>query len=438
MCKLGGVLVIFRKPKKEINKFNFENGNADVDINKDSEVIKQLKMIELTKTDLQIINTLQPFVIEKIDCIVERFYQNLENEASLLTIIHKNSSIERLKQTLKRHIIEMFDGSIDDAYFEKRIRIANIHVKIGLQTKWYMCAFQDLLLSLMDIIEENVTLKEDIILAMRAVTKILSLEQQLVLEAYDAETERLKEIAEQQKQSVRENVANTTQSLATISEETNASFQTLISQANEIVSLADSSTNLTLLAKESAENGNEQIHKQLLNMSNIYRSVDEISNDVLVLSEILGQMQQIVDIVTGISDQTNLLSLNAAIEAARAGESGRGFSVVAEEVRKLAEQTKNSVTNVSSLILNTNSQVDKLSKSLKKIRVEAENGNSNMQETKNHFDEILKGMEETTLQRNKIGNELNSFINVINELGSAFDEVTRSADSLTLIAQEMD
>lgn len=434
---IGGVLVILRKREKRIYKLNIENGNADLSIIRDSEVEKQLKMIGLTKTDLQIINSLQPFVIEKIDYIVNRFYKSLETEYSLLEIINDYSSIDRLKKTLKQHIVEMFDGVVEEAYFTKRIKIAHIHVRIGLQTKWYMCAFQDLLLSLIDIIEEKVTLKEDLLLAIRAITKILSLEQQLVLEAYDSETERLKEVAERQKQSVRDHVASTTQNLAAISEETNASFNQLITQANEVVSLAETSTKLTLRAKESAENGKEQIHKQTMNMANIYKSVNEISNDVQVLLEILSQMQEIVDIVTDISDQTNLLSLNAAIEAARAGEYGRGFSVVAGEVRKLSEQTKKSVTNVSSLILNTNSQVDKLSMSLEKIKTEVKSGNHNMQETTNDFEQILKGMAETMLQRGKIGNELNSFIDVINELGRAFEEVTRSADSLTLITQEM-
>ncbi|WP_235600514.1 methyl-accepting chemotaxis protein [Aeribacillus pallidus] len=179
------------------------------------------------------------------------------------------------------------------------------------------------------------------------------------------------------------------------------------------------------------------MHQQALIMSNIYSAVDDISNDVHVLLEISKQMQEIVGIVTGIADKTNLLSLNAAIEAARAGESGRGFAVVAEEVRKLAEQTKNSVSKVSSLIQNTQKQVEDLTKSLEKIKTEVNNGHQNMQETEKHFEQILDTMAKTMDQNNKIETELISFVNVVNELGKAFEEVSLSADQLTMITKEM-
>lgn len=195
-------------------------------------------MIGLTEKDLHIINAIQPFVIENINFIVDRFYKNLENELSLLKIINDHSSIEKLKKTLRQHIMEMFNGRVDASFIDKRIKIAHMHVKIGLPTKWYMCAFQDLFLALMDIIQQNIINKEDCFLAIRAVSKILNLEQQLVLEAYAAESERLKEAVEEQKQLVRNNVASASQNLAAISEQTNASFQQLISQSNEIVSLA--------------------------------------------------------------------------------------------------------------------------------------------------------------------------------------------------------
>lgn len=396
-------------------------------------------MIDLTEKDLQIINAIQPFVIEKIDLIADRFYKNLEKEPSLLKIINDNSSIEKLKKTLRQHIVEMFNGRIDAAFTDKRIKIAHMHVRIGLQTKWYMCAFQDLFLALMDIIQQNMMNKEDCFLAIRAVSKIINLEQQLVLEAYDTESIRLKEAIaiEEQKRSVRKNVAKASQNLAAISEQTNASFQQLIAQSNEIVSLAKNGTSLSLSAQERAEKGKEHMHQQTLNMSNIYSAVDNISNDVHLLLEISNKMQEIVGIVTGIADKTNLLSLNAAIEAARAGESGRGFAVVAEEVRKLAEQTKNSVSKVSSLIQNTQKQVEDLTKSLEKIKTEVNNGHQNMQETEKHFEQILDTMAKTMDQNNKIETELISFVNVVNELGKAFEEVSLSADQLTMITKEM-
>ncbi|KZN94994.1 chemotaxis protein [Aeribacillus pallidus] len=429
--------MIFKRTKQENSYFNFDQGKGNISITKGSEIERQILMIDLTEKDLQIINAIQPFVIEKIDLIADRFYKNLEKEPSLLKIINDNSSIEKLKKTLRQHIVEMFNGRIDAAFTDKRIKIAHMHVRIGLQTKWYMCAFQDLFLALMDIIQQNMMNKEDCFLAIRAVSKILNLEQQLVLEAYDAESERVKEAAEEQKRSARANVASASQNLAAISEQTTASFQQLIAQSNEIVSLAKNGTSLSLTAQERAEKGKEHMHQQALIMSNIYSAVDDISNDVHVLLEISKQMQEIVGIVTGIADKTNLLSLNAAIEAARAGESGRGFAVVAEEVRKLAEQTKNSVSKVSSLIQNTQKQVEDLTKSLEKIKTEVNNGHQNMQETEKHFEQILDTMAKTMDQNNKIETELISFVNVVNELGKAFEEVSLSADQLTMITKEM-
>ncbi|MBT2688803.1 globin-coupled sensor protein [Bacillus sp. ISL-47] len=416
----------------------FLKGNGELIIPNGSDIEKQIQMIGLTVEDLQIINGLQPYVQENIGVIVDRFYENLENEPLLLKIITDNSTIQRLKMTLTQHITEMFEGVIDESYFQKRFRIAHMHVRIGLQTKWYMCAFQDLLLSIMNIVEEKAAGKTAYFSIIRAVSKILNLEQQLVLEAYDAQNDRLKKQVEEQKALIRVNVASASQNLAAISEQTNASFQQLQSQSEEIVTIANIGTELSALAEERAQKGKEQLLKQNTHMSNIQISVTDISNDVQVLLQISKQMQEIINIVTGIADQTNLLSLNAAIEAARAGEHGRGFSVVADEVRKLSEETKKSVINVSSLISNTNAQAEKLTDSLSKISGAVKEGNRSMKETETYFHEIHTTMGQTKQQNNQIEKELLSFVNVVTELGDAFEQVALSADELTMITSEME
>ncbi|WP_390622188.1 methyl-accepting chemotaxis protein [Bacillus tuaregi] len=208
-------------------------------------------------------------------------------------------------------------------------------------------------------------------------------------------------------------------------------------QTEEIVSLSNTGTELSQLAEDRAYTGKKQIGKQSLNMSNITNSVDDISRDVQTLLSISNQMQEIINIVTGVADQTNLLSINAAIEAARAGEHGRGFAVVADEVRKLSEETKNSVTNVSNLITNTNVEVEKLTQSLEKIRAAVKEGNNSMSETEDHFEQILVTLDETKIKHNQISQEIVSFAHSVGELGKAFEEVAISADGLTMIAQKM-
>ncbi|MBD3108671.1 globin-coupled sensor protein [Bacillus sp. AGMB 02131] len=430
--------MFFVKQKSKNQLKNVPIDEIKIDVKTGSDLEKQLHMIGLTKDELHLIKRVQPFIIESIDNLVDVFYQNIAYEPSLIQIIEKNSSVERLKKTLKQHIIEIFDGVIDDQFVETRRRIAFIHVKIGLKSKWYMCAFQNLYLSIMNIfdthIEESETYKE----LMKAVSKILNLEQQIVLECFDQEAEQLKMKVEAQKMLVRDNVLAASQNLAAITEETNSSFQLLDSQSNEIVSHAEKGSSLSLQAKESAYNGEELLKKQYANLDNINLSVNTIFDDVHVMQEIMKKMKGIVDLVTNVANQTNLLALNAAIEAARAGESGRGFSVVAEEVRKLADETKQSVLNVSSLIEDSNKQVVGLLESLSNIRIKMDEGTQNMEETKSQFEYIVHTMEDTEKQNNMILKELESFAMISHEIGKAFDHLVISAEQLAFIAQEMD
>lgn len=425
------------KNKKREKRLTYDEIHSEIIIPEGSDITKQLIMIDLTEKELKVIKAIQPYVLQHIDYIVDRFYSNLDHEPSLIEIIEEHSSIERLKKTLKRHIVEMFNAKIDEAFINKRIKIAQIHVKIGLDTKWYMGAFQNLNLSLIEVVENNFPNREDCILAIKSISKILSFEQQLVLEAYDAELQAIKEKSNEHKRKIQDQVASASENLATISEQTNTSFRQLITQSEEIVSLAKNGTQLSLEAQGRAEKGKEQINNQSLNMSTINNSIENILKEVKVLIDYSNEMQEIINIVTGIAEQTKLLSFNAAIEAARAGEYGRGFAVVAGEVGKLSEQTKNSVSKVYTLIQNTQLKIEELTASLENIREEVKSGNINMEETEESFEQILMTMIETLKQNNKIENELVSFVKVIDELGQSFNEVSLSADNLMLITNEM-
>jgi methyl-accepting chemotaxis protein len=130
------------------------------------------------------------------------------------------------------------------------------------------------------------------------------------------------------------------------------------------VSISETASNAHT-ANETATRARSDIEKTLAavretadNVDSLAGMIDAASGDIARLAESSRQIEGIVQTIKDIADQTNLLALNAAIEAARAGEQGRGFAVVADEVRKLAENTTKATREISGLIGGVQSQVD--------------------------------------------------------------------------------
>ena len=113
------------------------------------------------------------------------------------------------------------------------------------------------------------------------------------------------------------------------------------------------------------------------------------SEVVAKLGERSKEIGNIVEVISGISGQTNLLALNAAIEAARAGEHGHGFAVVAEEVRKLAEESQNASKQIGDLIRAIQEETEEAVTAMETGRTEAEKGRENVAATGEGFSEIL-------------------------------------------------
>ena len=124
------------------------------------------------------------------------------------------------------------------------------------------------------------------------------------------------------------------------------------STVHEVASNAAHAAESTLEAQQATQAGQQVVNKTIASISEVVTSVDQASEVINKLNDDAGSITSIVEVIRGIAEQTNLLALNAAIEAARAGEQGRGFAVVADEVRTLAQRTQASTQEIQEMVEN--------------------------------------------------------------------------------------
>ncbi|HBG07375.1 MAG: chemotaxis protein [Geobacteraceae bacterium GWC2_58_44] len=206
-----------------------------------------------------------------------------------------------------------------------------------------------------------------------------------------------------------EEVACQSETVATASEEMSATSNDI---SNSCARAAASSNR----ASDTAKGGAEVVQQTLLGMQNIAERVRESAQTVQSLGARSDQIGAIVGTIEDIADQTNLLALNAAIEAARAGEQGRGFAVVADEVRALAERTTRATKEIGQMI--------------KAIQNETGGAVGSMEIG---VKEVEKGMESSR----KSGDALQDILDVINEVTLQIHQIATAAEQQTAVTGEI-
>ncbi|QFG00278.1 globin-coupled sensor protein [Psychrobacillus glaciei] len=424
-------VTLFFKKQNLTNSIDFTKDIPVVlDISDHSDIKKQIAMIHLTKNDLAILHHLQPFVQQILDVTVTSFYKSLESESKLMDIITTHSSVERLKKTLYSHLLEMFSGVIDSNYLNQRKIIAHVHVKIGLEPKWYMAAFETLnyeFLKYIMTLTISDSAKRD---ALAAISKILNLEQQLVLEAYEAENMRMRIVEQLQKDKVKIEVHDTAENLAAVSEETSASINKLSYQATNIKESTNQNLSFVQDTEEKSQSGQILLTRQMEQMRLITESINALQIKMVQLQDSSNRIRNIVGLVTSIANQTNLLALNAAIEAARAGEHGVGFAVVASEVRKLSEDTKKAIESVESLIQETDDGIGDITKSVSEMNHLIADGADKYEQMSESYQNIVQAMSGIKIQSEQSNTEIATISEILNELNQAVETIAISSDGL--------
>lgn len=210
---------------------------------------------------------------------------------------------------------------------------------------------------------------------------------------------------------------------------TSQSINEIVSRIEMVAERANSVYQASIKVAEETDNGLLEANTAVSKMEQIKKVAEETTARAKVLGEESSKIGNIVAVIKGIAEQTNLLALNAAIEAARAGEQGKGFAVVADEVRKLAEQSATSAVQIGELIEKVQSETMEVVNIMDITNQEVADGVSSVNKTGDYFKLIAEEIMRVT-------NQMQEVSDLSQEIASQSTAITEAVGNIAAIAQE--
>lgn len=258
-----------------------------------------------------------------------------------------------------------------------------------------------------------------------------------------ASAEELSAISEESSE-VSKQVAEAVQQIAIGAEEqsknlmeNSSMIEEITNQVNHVAMNAQQVATHATGVSEKANIGSKNIYSSISEIEHINENIQEVGEKIRQLESRSEEIGHIVDIITEIAEQTNLLALNAAIEAARAGEHGHGFAVVAEEVRKLAEQSKESSNQIKQLVDRILEGTRETVQSMETTVAQSKKGMEAIKSVEETFDEIQNSIMELSGQIQEVAAATNRIDAMINQIETNTKQIQGISTETALKTKEV-
>jgi methyl-accepting chemotaxis protein WspA len=223
-----------------------------------------------------------------------------------------------------------------------------------------------------------------------------------------------------QQQATATEIAATTTEIGATSKEISATSKELVKTMNEVSRVAEQTASL-------AGNGQSGLSRMEETMHHVMDAAGSINAKLAVLNEKAGNINQVVTTITKVADQTNLLSLNAAIEAEKAGEYGRGFTVVASEIRRLADQTAVATYDIEQMVKEIQSAVSAGVMGMDKFSEEVRHGMQEVQQVGGQLSQIISQVQALVPRFENVNEAMQAQATGAEQISDALLQLTESA-----------